>query len=50
MGTDPVHQGRGAAKMLTRWGLERAVKEGLPVYLESTINAIPLYVKLGFVR
>lgn len=50
VGTDPKYQGQGAATMLIRWGLERAEKEGVPVYLESTLNAVSLYEKLGFVR
>ena len=50
VGTDPNHQGRGAATILTKWGLDRAEKDRIPVYLESTMNAVALYQKLGFVR
>lgn len=49
VGTLPEHQGRGAATILTNWGLERAKKDNLPVYLESTVAASSLYRRLGFV-
>ena len=48
VGTDPKYQGRGAATMLTKWGLERAERDRVPVYLESTLNAVSLYERLGF--
>lgn len=34
---------------MTEWGLSKAEKENIPVYLESTLNAVSLYRKLGFV-
>jgi hypothetical protein len=34
--------------VLTRKVLELAAADGLPVYLESTEGAVPLYTKLGF--
>ncbi|KAL1842909.1 hypothetical protein VTJ49DRAFT_3697 [Mycothermus thermophilus] len=46
--TDPSHQGRGAGSLLTRRVLDMAAAEGLPVYLESTEVAVPLYERLGF--
>ncbi|KAK0628952.1 hypothetical protein B0T17DRAFT_488944 [Bombardia bombarda] len=46
--TDPAYQGRGAGSLLTRTVLDMAAAEGLPVYLESTMVAVPLYEKLGF--
>ncbi|TVY85028.1 Allophanate hydrolase [Lachnellula suecica] len=49
IGTHPDFQGRGAATLLTKWGLERAKQESFPVYLESTIAASSLYRRLGFV-
>ncbi|EKD12040.1 uncharacterized protein L3040_003181 [Drepanopeziza brunnea f. sp. 'multigermtubi'] len=49
VGTDPRYQGRGAGTMLTKWGLSAAEKDGLPVYLESTVAASSLYRRLGFV-
>ena len=48
IGTDPQHERRGAASMLINWGLERGKSEGVPVALESTKNAWPLYEKLEF--
>lgn len=50
MGTDPEYAGRGAATLLTRWGVERAACVKLPVYLEATMEAVPMYRKLGFAR
>ncbi|OAX83303.1 hypothetical protein ACJ72_02336 [Emergomyces africanus] len=48
IGTHPEHERRGAASMLIRWGLEHSAKEGVPIQLESTMVAWPLYKKLGF--
>lgn len=50
VGTDPSHRGKGAATRLTEWGLERAEKEDLPVYLEATAEAVSLYQKLGLIK
>jgi GNAT superfamily N-acetyltransferase len=47
--TDPRWRGRGAASSLTRLVQEKADSDGLPVYLESTMNAVELYRGLGFV-
>lgn len=44
----PAWQGRGAGALLTRHVLDLAAADGLPVYLESTEVAVPLYRKLGF--
>ncbi|KAK4149069.1 hypothetical protein C8A00DRAFT_47244 [Chaetomidium leptoderma] len=46
--TDPAYQGLGAGSLLTRKVLEMAAVDGLPVYLESTEVAVPMYEKLGF--
>jgi hypothetical protein len=35
--------------MLTKWGLARAKSENIPVYLDSTVPASRIYLKLGFV-
>ncbi|KKZ62800.1 hypothetical protein EMCG_02843 [[Emmonsia] crescens] len=48
IGTYPKHEGRGAGSMLIRWGLERSASENVPIQLESTMVAWPLYKKLGF--
>ena len=49
---DPKYQGRGAGSLLTRRLLElvedKVEELPLPVYLESTMEAVPLYEKLGF--
>ncbi|TVY42845.1 Allophanate hydrolase [Lachnellula subtilissima] len=48
IGTHPDFQGKGAATLLTKWGLERAKQDNVPVYLESTVAASSLYRRLGF--
>ena len=49
LGTDPQHQGHGFGSALVRAGLQRAERDGTPVYLEteSEIN-VPFYQRLGF--
>ncbi|KAI0834418.1 putative GNAT family acetyltransferase [Hypoxylon sp. FL0890] len=49
MGTDPDYERRGAATMMVRWGMNQCRKEGIPAYLESTLEASSFYKKLGFV-
>ncbi|PVI02750.1 acyl-CoA N-acyltransferase [Periconia macrospinosa] len=46
--TGPQYQKRGAASALLKWGLQRADELNLPVYLESSPTAYPLYRKHGF--
>lgn len=48
IGTDPSHERRGAASLLIQWGLERSKRDNIPAYLESTMNAVPLYQRHGF--
>lgn len=48
LGVDPKHQRRGIARMLLKWGLERAEKEGLPIHLSATPAGASLYTSLGF--
>ncbi|KAI0861772.1 putative GNAT family acetyltransferase [Xylaria cubensis] len=48
MGTDPLHERRGAASIMVRWGLEQCRKDNVPGYLESTLEAAPFYQKMGF--
>jgi hypothetical protein len=31
-----------------QWGLETSEKLNVPIYLESTVEGVPLYNKLGF--
>ena len=49
VGTHPKFQGRGAGTLLTEWGISRAKKDKVPVYLESTIGASSMYLRLGFI-
>jgi GNAT superfamily N-acetyltransferase len=44
----PSYQRRGIAGLLTKWGLEIASQERVPVTLKATINAEPLYRHIGF--
>lgn len=46
--TDPSEERRGAGSMLIQWGVERSKKENIPIVLESTLSAIPLYESHGF--
>jgi predicted N-acetyltransferase YhbS len=48
VGTDPPHERRGAASLLIRWGLEHCRGDNVPAYLESTVEAGPLYERHGF--
>ncbi|KAJ5766135.1 Acyl-CoA N-acyltransferase [Penicillium nucicola] len=44
----PSYQGRGLASRLLKWGLERADREGVEVYLSSSPEGRPVYEKYGF--
>ncbi|KAL2162062.1 hypothetical protein VTH06DRAFT_7847 [Thermothelomyces fergusii] len=46
--TDPAYQGQGIGTLLTRKVLELAKTDKLPVYLESTEVAMPIYQRLAF--
>ncbi|CAG9989012.1 unnamed protein product [Clonostachys byssicola] len=48
IGVDKGFQGRGVARLLMEWGMNRARTENLPVYLSATPAGKPLYLKLGF--
>ncbi len=48
IGTDPDYERRGAASLLIMWGQDRCRRENVPAYLESTIEAGPLYKRHGF--
>ncbi|KAI1276052.1 putative GNAT family acetyltransferase [Xylaria sp. FL0933] len=48
IGTDPAHERRGAASMMVRWGIEQCNRDCIPGYLESTLDAAPFYLKIGF--
>lgn len=47
---DPDAQGRGVGKKLIDWGKELAMREELPIYLESNLEATRFYEKAGFVK
>ena len=46
--TDARYTGRGAGSTLLKWGLEKAKAEGVPVYLESTMESRDWYLRRGF--
>lgn len=48
LATHPDYQGRGAARMMLDWGMERADREGLAVYLDATEKGMPVYERRGF--
>jgi len=48
LATHPEHQGRGAAKMMLDWGMQKADEEGLVTYLDSTTTGRPVYERRGF--
>ncbi|KAL2414732.1 hypothetical protein ABEF95_001580 [Exophiala dermatitidis] len=46
--TDPDFARRGGARKILQWGIDQSEKHGLPIYLESSEVARPLYEKNGF--
>ncbi|RTE85019.1 hypothetical protein BHE90_000505 [Fusarium euwallaceae] len=46
--TDPNHQGHGAASKLLSRLMEMAISKSLPIWLESTMNAVLFYEKKGW--
>lgn len=46
--TLPEYQGRGAASLLLRSGLERVDAESASAFLEATPQGLPLYAKFGW--
>lgn len=46
----PSIQSRGVGRRLIDWGKELAIQEGLPLYLEATLEATGFYDKGGFSR
>ncbi|KAI0129447.1 acyl-CoA N-acyltransferase [Xylariales sp. AK1849] len=48
--TDPAWQGLGIGSLLSQAVMDKAEKIGLPVYLESTMAAVPFYERLNFER
>ena len=48
MVTRPSQRGKGAARLLIQWGIERAKKTGASAYLEAGVMGRPIYEKMGF--
>ena len=48
LGTAPEHRRKGAARMLMKWGTDKADALELPCYLESTAAGLPVYRQAGF--
>lgn len=48
IGTDPPHQRHGCGSLLLQRGLDRSNSDSFPAYLESTIDAGPLYERSRF--
>lgn len=46
--TRAPERGRGAARMLIDWGVQRATEDGVPAYLEAGVMGVPVYAKQGF--
>jgi predicted N-acetyltransferase YhbS len=44
----PDYQGQGVGGQLMKWGMDVAEQLNLPIYLESTVEGVPLYKRLGF--
>ncbi|SPO01217.1 uncharacterized protein DNG_03964 [Cephalotrichum gorgonifer] len=44
----PDYQGKGVGKKLVQWGLGMSEELKLPIYLESTVEGVPLYERTGF--
>ena len=48
LATFPVYQRRGAGTQLTRWGIEKAKREGHVVTLFAAPSASQMYKKMSF--
>jgi GNAT superfamily N-acetyltransferase len=48
IGVSPNHQRKGIAKKLLGWGMERAVRENVPLTLEASRAGRPVYTRMGF--
>lgn len=44
----PDYQGKGVGKKLVQWGVDVSEELGVPIYLESTREGVPLYERMGF--
>ncbi|RSL68788.1 hypothetical protein CEP53_002467 [Fusarium sp. AF-6] len=50
LATHPKHQGRGCARMLLRWGIEKANRANASIYLDSSPSATGLYSSMGWLE
>ena len=48
LNTSPKFQRRGLGSELVKYGLEKADRDGVVVYLSGSPMGVPLYRKLGF--
>jgi GNAT superfamily N-acetyltransferase len=48
LGTDPEHQRRGAGALIVQYGCDIADRDGIPSYIDSSVQGKPLYEKFGF--
>ena len=48
LATLPAHERRGAGTLQMKWGIDRALRDGLDCYLEATPAGMPLYQRMGF--
>lgn len=48
LGVHPAFGGRGIAKRLVQWGLDKADNEDVSVYLSASPKGMPIYKKMGF--
>lgn len=46
--TAPEYQGRGVASLMMRYGCDMADNDGLEIYVASTMEGYPVYLKYGF--
>ena len=46
--TRPEYRGQGAGRILLKWGLDKADRDGLEAFLESSTYARPIYARYGF--
>lgn len=46
--TDPSYRRRGAAAMMTDWGMKKADELGVECFLTVNENAVPFYRRSGF--
>ena len=49
LGVLPTYWGKGAGKLIVRWGQDRAQQDGVAAFLDSTQQGKGMYERLGFV-